>query len=60
MSRALEQVDGRVRFGVDSDHLGRAVEYLSSLGIRSLVGYPPTLEELFMRQYGDHVKDSSR
>ncbi|HET7735297.1 MAG TPA: ABC transporter ATP-binding protein [Nocardioidaceae bacterium] len=51
----VEQLDGRVRFDVDSDHLDAAIGYLSGLGIKSLVSHPPTLEELFLRQYGDEV-----
>ena len=48
------QVEGsRVRFDVDSDHLDEAVRRLTEVGIRSLVSHPPTLEELFLRQYGD-------
>ncbi len=45
----------RVSFDVDTDHLGEAMSYLASLGISSLVSHPPTLEELFLRQYGDEV-----
>ena len=30
----------------------RRCSYLASLGIRRLVSHPPTLEELFLRQYG--------
>ena len=53
---AVEQMDGRVRFDVDTAHLGTAIEHLSGLGIKSLVSHPPTLEELFLRQYGDDVR----
>jgi ABC-2 type transport system ATP-binding protein len=48
-------VDGRVTFDVDSDHLDDAVRTLAQLGVRSLTAHPPTLEELFLRQYGDEV-----
>jgi ABC-2 type transport system ATP-binding protein len=47
--------DGRVVFDVDSDHLDDALATLSRLGIRSLTAHPPTLEELFLRQYGEDV-----
>ena len=47
--------DGRVAFDVDTDHLDEAIRLLSGLGIRSLVSHPPTLEELFLRQYGDDL-----
>ncbi|WP_256842833.1 ABC transporter ATP-binding protein [Ornithinimicrobium cryptoxanthini] len=49
----LERSDGRVTFKVDTDHLDEAITHLATLGIRSLLSHPPTLEELFLRQYGD-------
>ena len=45
----------RVTFDVDSDHLDAAVNALAALGVRSLAAHPPTLEELFLRQYGEDV-----
>ena len=48
-------LDGRVTFDVDSDHLDAAVRALAALGVRSLAAHPPTLEELFLRQYGEEV-----
>jgi ABC-2 type transport system ATP-binding protein len=45
----------RVTFDVDSDHLDAAVTALARLGVRSLAAHPPTLEELFLRQYGEEV-----
>ena len=47
--------DGRVTFDVDSEHLDSALGALASLGVRSLTAHPPTLEELFLRQYGEEV-----
>jgi ABC-2 type transport system ATP-binding protein len=47
--------DGRVTFDVDSVHLDAAVKALAALGVRSLIAHPPTLEELFLRQYGEEV-----
>ena len=50
------QIDGaQVRFEVDSTHLGDAIRRLGELGVRSLVSHPPTLEELFLRLYGDQL-----
>ena len=50
------EVDGtRVRFDVDTAHLDDAVRRLGELGVRSLVSHPPTLEELFLRHYGDEL-----
>jgi ABC-2 type transport system ATP-binding protein len=45
----------RLRFEVDADHLDGAIRHLSGYGIRSLVSQPPTLEQLFLRHYGDEV-----
>jgi polyether ionophore transport system ATP-binding protein len=48
------QVDGqRVQFDVDTTQLGALLGALSARGVRSLVCQPPTLEELFLRTYGD-------
>ena len=50
------QVDGyQVRLSVDSEHLDTVVRRLADLGVASLVSHPPTLEELFLRQYGDEL-----
>jgi ABC-2 type transport system ATP-binding protein len=51
----VSRVDGRVSFDVDTDHLDDAMSYLAPLEIRSLVSHPPTLEELFLRQYGERI-----
>ena len=49
-------VDGtRLRFDVDTVHLEDAVRRLAELGLHSLVSHPPTLEELFLRHYGDEL-----
>ncbi len=49
-------VEGRrVVFEVDSDRLGGALEQLTAAGVRTLTSQPPTLEELFLRHYGDEV-----
>jgi ABC-2 type transport system ATP-binding protein len=45
--------DGVARFEVEGEHLQEAVRHLSQLGIRSLVSTPPTLEQLFLRYYGE-------
>src|SRR3954462_841632 len=45
--------DGRVRFDVDSDQLDGVLRHLAGFGVRSLRSAPPTLEELFLRHYGD-------
>lgn len=45
--------DGRVHFDVDTAHIDKAMRHLTGFGIRSLSSHPPTLEELFLRHYGD-------
>jgi ABC-2 type transport system ATP-binding protein len=50
--------DHRARFDVDTPHLGGALEHLTRLGVRTLVSRPPTLEELFLRHYGDRAHES--
>lgn len=47
--------DHRITFEVDSNRLDDAMALLTSHGLRSLTAHPPTLEELFMRQYGDQL-----
>ena len=49
----LHVEDHRARFDVDTVHLDEAVKTLSAFGVRSLTSTPPTLEELFLRHYGD-------
>ena len=46
----------RVRFDVDSAELDRVIRVLVDGGVRSLTATPPTLEELFLRHYGEHVE----
>ena len=49
----LHVEDHRARFDVDTAHIDAAVTALSRFGVRSLTSTPPTLEELFLRHYGD-------
>ena len=49
-------VDGHVvRFDVDDAELADAIHRLSEAGLRTLRCAPPTLEELFLRHYGDQL-----
>ena len=45
----------RVRFDVDNDRMGAVLSTLGSLGVHSFTATPPSLEELFMRHYGDEL-----
>jgi ABC-2 type transport system ATP-binding protein len=49
-----------VRFHVDTVHLAAAVRCLTDAGLRTLVSNPPTLEEMFLRHYGDELADDLR
>lgn len=51
----VERVDGKVHFDIDTDHLDEAMDFLAPLKITSLVSHPPTLEELFLRHYGEEI-----
>jgi ABC-2 type transport system ATP-binding protein len=44
-----------IRFSVDPDDLNAALQRLTDFGIRAMTSSPPTLEELFLRHYGDEV-----
>ena len=48
----------RANFEVDTVELGAALEALGKFGIQTLTSKPPTLEELFLRHYGDDVAAS--
>jgi ABC-2 type transport system ATP-binding protein len=54
----VQASDGRVQFDVDTVHLDGALRYLGQLGVRSLTSQPPTLEDLFLRHYGDELAAS--
>ncbi|MFC7448098.1 ATP-binding cassette domain-containing protein [Rhodococcus daqingensis] len=45
----------RARFQVDTADLDAAITHLTRFGIRTLTSQPPTLEELFLRHYGDEL-----
>lgn len=52
-------VDGsRTRFDVDTEVLDAAVSRLVEAGLVSLTSHPPTLEELFLRHYGDELAEA--
>ena len=53
----LELEGSLARFQVDTADLDLVVRTLAPLGVRSLTSTPPTLEELFLRHYGDELAD---
>ena len=55
------RIDGsEVRFTVDTARLDAALRVLTEAGVRSLTSRPPTLEELFLRHYGDELEPAAR
>ncbi len=47
----------KYRFSVDSNAMTEVMKVLLPLGIKSLTAEPPSLEELFMRHYGDNIDE---
>ncbi|BCB81922.1 ABC transporter ATP-binding protein [Phytohabitans flavus] len=53
------QVDQtRAKFDVDSHELDHLLRYLTRFEVRTLTSAPPSLEELFMRHYGDELREN--
>jgi ABC-2 type transport system ATP-binding protein len=52
----LQVENHRARFDVDTAQLDDALRHISALGVRTLTSTPPTLEELFLRHYGDEIE----
>ena len=46
----------RARFQIDTTGIDAALDTLQRAGVLSLTTQPPTLEELFLRHYGDRVE----
>ncbi|HEX6577993.1 MAG TPA: ABC transporter ATP-binding protein [Jiangellaceae bacterium] len=50
------QLDGtRARFDIDTAEIDRVLGHLTLFEVRTLTSTPPTLEELFLRHYGDEL-----
>jgi ABC-2 type transport system ATP-binding protein len=52
--------DGHAEFSVDPGELNHVLEHLVDLEVRSMVASPPTLEELFLRHYGEDIAAPAR
>jgi ABC-2 type transport system ATP-binding protein len=50
---------GHAEFNVDPGRLNDVLERLVALDVRSMVISPPTLEELFLRHYGEDITDAA-
>lgn len=51
----VRTVDEDLALDVDPEHLDTVLGRLHRAGIRSLTAHPPTLEQLFLRHYGDEL-----
>ncbi len=51
----LQRLDGHLTFAVDDAELPAVLGALAQLQPRSLIANPPSLEELFLRHYGDEL-----
>lgn len=49
----LSKLNEKWRFSLDTNAMESVMQKLASMGIKSLVAEPPTLEELFIRHYGE-------
>ena len=49
-----------VEFDADPAHLGRVMEALATAGITGITAAPPSLEELFLRHYGQQAPAEQR
>ena len=49
--------DEKAHFVVDAEKLDDVMKYLTQFGIKSLISTPPTLEELFIRYYGEEYRE---
>jgi ABC-2 type transport system ATP-binding protein len=56
----LTVAEGRVKFGADSDRVHEVLPLLGALGVKGLLVSPASLEELFLRHYGDTVQAEER
>jgi ABC-2 type transport system ATP-binding protein len=52
----LQQEAGALVFDVDTDRIDAALAVLARAGVSALTATPPSLEELFLRHYGDRVE----
>lgn len=54
----LQRSEGTVTFEVDAEHLSDVIIHLSGMGVRGIESQPPTLEQLFLRHYGEELSDA--
>jgi ABC-2 type transport system ATP-binding protein len=55
----VEIENHRVHLEVDTTALDPVLDALQAAGVRSLTSQPPTLEDLFLRHYGDRIEETA-
>ena len=55
----VEIENHRVQLEVDTTSLDPVLDALQAAGVRSLTSQPPTLEDLFLRHYGDRIEETA-
>ena len=53
----MQQKDNQYQFEIDNDYIDPVMKYLAGHHICRLTSTPPSLEDLFMRHYGDELAD---
>ncbi|GAB3820363.1 ABC transporter ATP-binding protein [Tessaracoccus terricola] len=56
----LSHDNGHFSFDVDNSHSDEVLRLLADVGVQNVTIAPPSLEELFMRHYGDDVAEGTR
>ncbi|WP_028046114.1 ABC transporter ATP-binding protein [Cellulomonas sp. URHE0023] len=51
----LQRHDGHLTLDIDTPSLGDVLARLTTFGVHSLTAHPPTLEDLFLREYSDEL-----
>ena len=51
----VERADGHLTVDVDTASLNDVLARLTTFGVQSLTAHPPTLEDLFLREYSDEL-----
>ena len=56
----LAHDSGRISFTTDSDAVDQVLPTLAALQVKGLTVEPPSLEDLFLRHYGDFIDNGAR
>jgi ABC-2 type transport system ATP-binding protein len=56
----VQLADSEVQCEVDTARLNEVLKRLTEVGVRTLTSRPPTLEELFLRHYGEELTEAEQ